>query len=236
MPGPTEPAVAIVIPAYQAAGSIARVVSGVERVVPSARCYVADDGSSDGTAEAAAGGGAAVVLRLRHGGKGAALAAGVGRALADGAAVLVTLDADGQHPPALIPQLVAPVVAGTADIVLGARSRTAEMPAGRRFTNWLSAAIASRVGRTAVPDAQTGFRAFARRVGETVRPRERHYDYEAAFLLEALAAGLRVRSVPIPTIYDGGRSHFHAWADSWRVARVFARYGGRMLAGPRCAS
>jgi hypothetical protein len=105
------------------------------------------------------------------------------------------------------------------------------MPAGRRVTNWVSAALASRVGGTAIPDAQTGFRAFTRRVAQAVQPTERRYDYEAAFLLGALAAGFRIGSVPIPTIYAGGRSHFRAWADGWRVARVFARYGRGMLAG-----
>ena len=107
------------------------------------------------------------------------------------------------------------------------------MPRGRRFTNWLSAVLASRLGGRAVPDAQTGFRAFSRRLAETIRPAERGYDYEAAFLLGALAARFRVHSVAVPTIYDGGPSYFRGWADSWQVARVFARFAHRILAGGR---
>jgi len=145
----------------------------------------------------------------------------------------VTLDADGQHPPEEIPRLVAPIARGEADVVLGARARTAAMPLGRRCSNWLSAALASRIGNRAVPDAQTGFRAVARRAAELVRPRETRYDFEAAFLLEALARGLRVGSAPIATVYTGRPSHFRHWEDTWLVARVFTRYGRRIIFGAR---
>jgi len=172
-------------------------------------------------------------MHSRNLGKGAALRTGIERALADGAAIVVTLDADGQHPPEEIPRLVAPIARGEADVVLGARARTAAMPLGRRCSNWLSAALASRIGNRAVPDAQTGFRALARRAAELVRPRETRYDFEAAFLLEVLARGLRVRSVPIATVYTGRPSYFRHWEDTWLVARVFTRYGRRIIFGAR---
>src|SRR5206468_1714322 len=81
-------------------------------------------------------------------------------ALAAGAEVIVTLDADGQHPPEQIPHLVVPIAEGRADLVLGARARSGAMPLERRLSNWLSARLASRIGGQAVSDAQTGFRAF----------------------------------------------------------------------------
>jgi glycosyltransferase involved in cell wall biosynthesis len=172
-----------------------------------------------------------VVTHPRNRGKGAALRAGIARACADNAAVIVTLDADGQHPAELIPALLAPIMAGTADLTLGARRRAAPMPLGRRCTNWVSARLATRIGGQTVSDAQTGFRAFTRDVALRVSPSEEHYDFEAAFLLDALAAGVRVTCVPIPTVYDGARSHFRPWADTWRLARVFARHAGRILVG-----
>src|SRR5207244_12611165 len=95
----------------------------------------------------------------RKRGRGAALATGIAAALEGVADVIITLDADGQHPPEEIPGLAAPVLAGEADVALGARARTGAMPWGRRCTNWLSAALASRIGGGAVPDAQGGFRA-----------------------------------------------------------------------------
>ena len=162
-----------------------------------------------------------------------ALANGIAAALQDGAWVIVTLDADGQHPPEAIPRLAGPVLEGAADLVLGARARTAAMPIGRRCTNWLSAALASRIGGTRVPDAQTGFRALSRRAAESVQPAERGYDFETAFLLEALAGGLRVISVSVPTVYEGQLSHFRHWRDTWRLARVFTRYGRAIIFGAR---
>jgi glycosyltransferase involved in cell wall biosynthesis len=231
-------AVAVVIPAYRAASTITGVVTATLRALPGAAVYVVDDGSGDETGDkagdAAGEGGRGRVTVLTHPrnlGKGAALRTGIARALADGAQIVVTLDADGQHPPDVLPRLVAPLARGDADLVLGARARTAAMPFGRRCTNWLSAALASRIGGQPIADAQTGFRAFSRAVAQAVRPAALHYDFETAFLLEALGRGFRVRSVPVPTIYDGVRSHFRTWADTWRVARVLTRYGSRILRG-----
>lgn len=229
--------IAVVIPAYQAARTIGDVVARVRAAAPTAATYVVDDGSSDGTGAAAnAGGGeAAVLTHPRNRGKGVALLTGIAAALErQRAAVIVTLDADGQHPPESIPDVLAPVLAGTADIALGARRRTNPMPLGRRFTNWFSAALVSRMGQD-VRDAQTGFRAFTADVARRIRPAERHYDFETAFLLEALLARCRVTSVDIPTVYGGrhgdATSHFRPWIDTWRLTRVFARHARRIVAG-----
>ncbi len=225
--------IAVVIPAYQVAPTIPDVVARVRRAAPGAAVYVVDDGSRDATGVEAARAGATVCTHPGNRGKGAALATGIAVALGNGAAIIVTLDGDGQHPPEEISRLVAPVVCGEADLVLGARARTGAMPLGRRWTNWLSAVLASRLARDAVPDAQTGFRAMSRRAAKTIVPRERRYDYEAAFLLEALARGFRLRSVPVPTIYEGKPSHFRHWSDTWRLARVFTRYGRQIIFGAR---
>jgi glycosyltransferase involved in cell wall biosynthesis len=222
--------VAVVIPAFQAAATIGDVVARTRAAAPEARIIVVDDGSGDGTGEAGRGKGAVVVFHPRNRGKGVALREGITRACADGAAVIVTLDADGQHPPAEIPRLIQPIRENRADVVLGARKRDGGMPLPRRFTNWLSATLVSRIGGQRVTDAQTGFRAFTRKVAEGVQPAGDRYEYEANFLLDALRAGFRVVSVDVPTIY-GARSHFRPWGDTWRMARAFARHAGRIVAG-----
>lgn len=220
------------IPAYQTAATVGNVVARVRAACPPALVIVVDDGSTDRTGEEGRGKGAVVLTHPRNRGKGAALRTGIARACADGAAVVVTLDADGQHPPELIPALLAPILDATADLTLGARRRAAPMPLGRRCTNWLSARLASRIGGQEVSDAQTGFRAFTREVALRFAPGEQQrYDFEAAFLLSALSAGARVTCVTIPTVYDGARSHFRPWADTWRLARVFARHAGRIVVG-----
>src|SRR5207247_11271201 len=151
------------IRACQPGGSVGDGGARTSRAVPGATPYVVDDGSTDGTRDAGRRTGATVLVHPRNRGKGAALATGIAAALEGGAAVIITLDADGQHPPEEIPGLAAPVLAGEADLALGARARTGAMPLGRRCTNWLSAALASRIGGVAVPDAQHGFRALSRR-------------------------------------------------------------------------
>jgi len=233
MPGRADRAVAVVIPAYQAAAAIAAVVSRTSRAVPGATVYVVDDGSTDGTRDVGREMGATVLVHPRNRGKGAALTTGIAAALDAGAGVIVTLDADGQHPPEEIPGLAAPVLGDEADLALGCRARTSTMPWGRRCTNWLSAVLASRIGGVAVPDAQTGFRALSRRVAQSVRPGEQGYDFETAFLLAALAQGLRVRSVPVSTVYEGRSSYFRPWVDTWRQARVFTRYSRAIIFGAR---
>lgn len=228
MPARADLRVAIVIPAYQAAATVGAVVTGARAVAP---VYLVDDGSTDGTGDVGRGKGATVLRHATNRGKGAALATGIAAALAANAELIVTLDADGQHPPAAIPSLVALIANGSADIVLGARERSGSMPLARRLTNWLSARLATRIAGQGVADAQTGFRAFTRAVAQRVRPAEDRYEYETAFLLGACDAGYRVACVAIPTIYVGAESHFRPWADTWRVVRVFARYARRIVAG-----
>jgi len=215
--------VVVVIPAYQAAATLRDVITRTQAAVPPAQIIVVDDGSTDGTGDAGRRG-ATVITHPRNRGKGAALRTGIREAIARGATVLVTIDADGQHPPEAIPRLLHPIKEGQADLVLGARKRDQGMPIARRFTNWLSAALATRIGGQPLRDAQTGFRAFTREVAERVQPAGDRYEYEANFLLDALRAGYRVASVDVPTIYGtGARSHFRAWSDTWRMARAFAR-------------
>jgi glycosyltransferase involved in cell wall biosynthesis len=215
--------VAVVIPAFQAATTIGAVVGGVRAVLPDATLIVVDDGSTDGTGEGGRGTGAIVLTHPRNRGKGVALRSGITRACTDGATAIVTLDADGQHPPSEIPRLLQPIHAHAADLVLGARARNGSMPVSRRLTNWISASLASRIGGQTVTDAQTGFRAFTRALAERIRPAGNRYEFEANFLLEALRAGYRVTSVEVPTIY-GTPSHFRHLGDTWRMARAFARH------------
>jgi len=163
------------------------------------------------------------VAHARNLGKGAALRDGLHAAIAHGAALLVTIDADGQHPPEEIPRLLQPIAQGRADLVLGARKRDRAMPISRRVTNWLSATVATRLGGQPVRDAQTGFRAFTRDVAQRVQPVGDRYEYEANFLLDAMQAGYRIASVEVPTIY-GPSSHFRAWYDTWLMVRAFARH------------
>ena len=223
---------ALVIPAYRAEAALPGLLARVRRAVPSAAVFVVDDGSDDGTGAAAAAGGASVLRHPTNRGKGCALATGLRTAAASGAAVLVTLDADGQHPPEAVPALIEPVTAGQADLVVGARARDAgPMPLGRRVTNRLSSSLLSRAVGVRVPDSQSGFRAMRRDVAERVRPAGSGYEFETEFLFLAARLGYRIAAVPVPTVYDGAPSHFRYGADTLAIAGVFLRHWRPILAG-----
>lgn len=115
--------VAVVVPALNEARSIAAVVGLASRY---ARCIVVDDGSVDGTGRIAAEAGALVVRHEQNLGYDAALDSGFRRATEEGFEVIVSLDADGQHDPALLERFVAKIDQG-ADVVLGVRSRRARL-------------------------------------------------------------------------------------------------------------
>ena len=227
-------AVAVVIPAYRAAAALPGVIERVKRTMgePAPAILVVDDGSDDETAARAACAGAVVLRHPSNRGKGHALATGLAAAVAGGAPVIVTMDADGQHPPEAIPALVEPVAAGRADLVVGSRARAGRMPASRRLSNWLSSTLVSRAVGSRVPDSQSGFRAMRREVAAGVLPRGDRYEFETEFLLLAARSGYRLAAAAVPTVYDGAPSHFRYGADTLAIASVFLRHWRGVLLGP----
>lgn len=162
---------------------------------------VIDDGSTDGTVEAARAAGADYVAR-HNGNQGLARGymTGLAAALNLGADVIVNTDADNQYKAACIPDLVAPIAAGEADLVVGCRPiRDIEhfSPVKKRL-QLLGSAVARGLSRTSVRDATSGFRALNR---ETAMQTHTFgdYTYTLETLIQAGANGLRVVSVDIET-------------------------------------
>jgi len=212
---------ACVIPALDAEGSVSAVARALRDAVPHALVIGVDDGSRDGTRDALERDCDLVIAFDRNLGKGAALRAGFGAALARGAEAVLTIDADGQHDPAAAPALLAAL--RDADLAIGARTRNGSpMPLGRRVTNALASAAVSRLVGAEIPDAQSGYRAIRRSVLERVHAGGDRYEFETEFLIAAGRAGFRIAAVPIATAY-GARSHFRGVRDSARVVRAIWR-------------
>lgn len=218
------PSVACVIPALNAAPTLGTVVAGLRRAVPGAFVVVVDDGSVDDTHAVAARAADGTVRFPRNRGKGAALRVGFSKAREQGADVVVTVDADGQHDPAFAPALI--VALGSADLVVGARDRrSGEMPFGRRLTNQLSAAAVARCIGRPVADAQSGFRAMRADILSDVSPRGDRYEFETEFLIIAAQRGHRVVFVPVPTSYPAlVPSQFRSVRDSARIIGTLWRF------------
>lgn len=158
----------VVVAAYNEAGVIADVVGPLAESGYSV--VVVDDGSRDETAARAREAGAIVVRHAINRGQGAALQSGLRFALRQGASILVTFDADGQHSPADIPRLVRPIADGTADIVLGSRflEHADEVPAARRVLLRGAVAFTGVMSGVRLTDAHNGLRAMSGRAAEKV--------------------------------------------------------------------
>ena len=215
--------IAAAIPAFQAAASVADVVRRTRAVIE--EVLVVDDGSTDGTGDAARGAGADVVAHPANRGKGAALVTAFRTLFGRGCDAVVTVDADSQHLPEEIPRLLE-AARGGADLVLGTRDHLfAEMVAARRVANRLSSWAISWAAGQRLSDVQTGFRLYTRRVVEATGFPETRFDAESAVVVRASRRGFRIVTVPVRLGFADGRttSHYRPLVDSLRIARSVMR-------------
>ena len=214
---------AIAIPAFCAVHSIADVVR--RSLEQASSVLVIDDGSHDGTAEAAAAAGARVVRHDRNRGKGCALRTAFDDLFGAGFEHVVTLDADGQHLPESIPDLLARAHDGI-DLVVGSRDHLfAGMHPIRRTSNACSSYVISAVAGRTLRDVQSGFRVYSRRLIETIGFPESRFEAESAAMVRAIRYGFGVAWVPIELGFVDGRStsHYRPIIDSLRIAFAVAR-------------
>jgi glycosyltransferase involved in cell wall biosynthesis len=226
--GGTDTFIAL-IPAYEEGPRIAAVVEATRVLLP---VVVVDDGSTDDTAARAEAAGATVLRQVPNAGKGAALRTGFRHAIADGAAAVVTLDADGQHDPAEIPSFIDAFRASRPELIVGRRDFS-EMPPVRRLANVLGGATLSVALGREVPDNQSGYRLIGRQLMRAMLDSdESGFEFEVEMIARCIALGLPMEWVPIRTIYAGEPSHIKPWdhfTEFLRVtrkARRIARGGG----------
>ena len=164
---------------------------------------VVDDGSTDGTGQVAQAAGAHVVQHSHQMGAGAAARSCLQAGLNQDADVLVTLDGDGQHDANEIPDVMAPVLQGQSDLVIGSRfmGKSNNVAAYRRFGIWVITALYNVGAAVTVADAQSGFRAYGRQALETLSITENGFGFSVETLVEARRAGLRICEVPISCFY-----------------------------------
>jgi glycosyltransferase involved in cell wall biosynthesis len=190
---PAARTISVIIPAFNEAATIARVVRSAREYCPNAEVVVVDDASTDGTADEAAAAGARVIRRPYNLGNGAGVKTGIRAASGD---VILILDGDGQHDPADIPRLLAHV--GPYDLVIGERSRSSQQNAVR----WLGNVVLNRLGTYLVGiemrDLTSGFRAMHRDViAEFLHLLPNRFSWPTTSALAFAKAGYHVRFVPI---------------------------------------
>ncbi len=210
------------IPALDEEATIGALVEGLRAV--GLDVLVVDDGSRDATAERAARAGAEVLRLPENRVKGAALRAGLARALREGYDAALALDADLQHDPREAPRFLAAHARTGADVLIG-RRRGAGMPLVRRATNALLSLALTLASGKRLRDTQCGYRLLARRALERLSGlTSEQFEIESEIVLRAAAAKLSIREVPISTIYRPGRtSRIRPLRDTWRFLRLLAR-------------
>jgi glycosyltransferase involved in cell wall biosynthesis len=228
----------VIMPAYNAGLTIENVFARIppaarERI---ARYVVVDDGSTDDTGRAVERIRAALadVVLLRHSvnrGYGAAEKTLLDYAVGQGAEIAILLHADGQYSPEKIPDLLEPFDRGEADIVQGSRMNGRNalrggMPVYKFVANKLLTSLANFAFGMQLSEYYSGYMAYNRRALTTI-PYDRlgdsfHFDLE--MLVMARVKGLRIRQVPIPTIYAGEVSHLNPIKYGLDVLAVIARY------------
>jgi glycosyltransferase involved in cell wall biosynthesis len=222
--------VAAVIPVWEEEGSIGPVVSAIPRALV-CDVFVVDGGSRDRTQAVAQAAGAEVVVQRRRG-YGAACFEGAAAARAAGADVVVFLDGDGTDRPEAMGGLLAPILAGTHDFVIGSRTRgqreagamgAHQLLAGRA----LGAAIGLLYGVRYTDMA--AFRAIRLDALERLRMREMTYGWNLEMQMRAARAKLRILEIPVPAARrTAGRSKVAGTLRgtlkaSWRIMTTFCR-------------
>ncbi len=236
--------VAIVIPAYNEAPTVAGVVSEIPTRVAdlAAEVIVVADGARDQTAPEAASAGGLVCDVPVNRGQGAALKLGYWLARARGARVIVTIDADGQYEPAEIERVLAPILADEADFVSGSRRLGRELTTDRvrHLGVIVFGGLISLLVRHRITDPACGLRAMRAEVTAAVTLEQPQYQASELMISAALngyrlaevATTMRDRGVHATSTKKGGnlgygvrfaRAALHTWRRDRRAARTRLR-------------
>jgi len=223
MPSP-EPRVSVVIPARDEAEGLPAVLEGVKAALDGARVpyeiVLVDDGSVDGTGEAARKAGARVLRNPYSMGNGAAVKAGIRAALGE---IVVLMDADGQHDPADLPRLLEALGEEWA-MVVGARTGGFGAGIHRGFANRVYAALASYVSGVRIPDLTSGYRAVRREAARKfLYMLPNTFSYPSTLTLALLRSGRPVRFLPVKARRRKGTSKIHLLRDGSRFFLIILR-------------
>jgi glycosyltransferase involved in cell wall biosynthesis len=219
---PTAPTIAVIIPCYQEAQTIAKVVADFRRELPLARIYVYDNNCTDGTGAIAAQAGA-VVRREKRQGKGYVVAAMFEQVCED---ILVMVDGDDTYEASHVHKLMEPVLRGDADMTVatrladyGEKSFRPLHVAGNRMVcsliNWMF--------HSQVSDIFSGYRVFTRESARQIPITARGFDVETELTLQALYRSQVVLEVPGPYRQrpEGSFSKLRTFPDGFKVLLMF---------------
>jgi glycosyltransferase involved in cell wall biosynthesis len=216
--------ICFLVPAYNEAATIGEVLERIAALGLDAKVIVVDDGSVDETAAIAEAAGA-TVIRQRNQGKGAAIRTAIAHAEGD---IAVIQDADMEYDPTEVPELIEPIIRGSADVVFGSRLRGGKPQraylfwhlVGNRFLSLLTNILFN----TTLSDMETGYKAFRLEVLRSLDLKEDGFGIEPEITGKVCKRHLRIYELPI-SYY--GRTHAEGkkitWRDGFRAISVLVR-------------
>jgi glycosyltransferase involved in cell wall biosynthesis len=192
----------VAIPAYNEEQFIGDIITRAKKYAD--KIIVVDDGSTDATSKVARAAGAEVIRHRKNQGAGAATKTAFKVAKRGRVDILVTIDGDGQHNPDEIPQLLAPILKGKADLVIGSRflrPTLQQIPRYRKFGIDVITFLYNLGSKSRVTDSQCCFRAQNRRLIEAVNITEPGFSFSVQVLIQARRRGFIIKEVPVSCIY-----------------------------------
>ena len=216
-----RPRIAVLIPCYNEALTIGKVVGDFRAALPEAAIHVFDNASSDDTAALARAAGATVIA-VPAKGKGHVVRSMFRDVDAD---VFLMVDGDDTYPADRARAVLAPVLAGDADMVVATRLEAHHDSAFRRFHgfgNRLVRGVISRLFDTSLADVLSGYRAFSPRFVRSMPVLSHGFEIETEMTVFALSQGMQLREVPVPygSRPEGSHSKLHTFRDGYRVLRT----------------
>ena len=214
--------VSVVMPAYNEVEVIGQILARVQTLGMIDEIVVVDDGSSDGTPEKVANcAGVRLVAHPYNIGNGAAIKTGIRHATGD---IIVLMDADGQHPPEEIPDLLALI--GRYDMVVGARAANSDSALHRNIANGVFNMYASYIVGRHVPDLTSGFRVLKAEIARNfVYLLPNGYSYPTTLTIAFFRAGFAVKYQPFTSPARIGVSKVRPVKDGLRFLMTLTRLG-----------
>ncbi|HWD94233.1 MAG TPA: glycosyltransferase [Verrucomicrobiae bacterium] len=193
---PANPTIAVVIPCYQEALTIAKVIADFRQALPGADIYVFDNNSTDATAEIARKAGARVVREKRQG-KGFVVATMFEQVDAD---ILVMVDGDDTYEASTVGTLLEPILKGDADMTVATRHTFGDKSFRpfHRIGNQLVCGSINWMFKSNVTDIFSGYRAFSREAVAQIPITSHGFDVETELTLQALYRGMIIHEIPSP--------------------------------------
>jgi len=231
--------VIVVMPAYNAAKTLERTYRDLPKDVID-KVILVDDVSQDETVEIARRLGLKVIVHVQNKGYGGNQKTCYLEALKDGADIVVMLHPDYQYDSTLVPELIAPIVAGRADMVLGSRflgegALKGGMPLYKYIANRFLTIVENLVLGLHLSEAHTGFRAYRRELLETIPflLNSDKFVFDSEIIAQAVAFGFRLAEIGVPTRYfdeassvNFKNSVIYGFSTLWTLVKYLAHKWG----------